>query len=238
MTTKILMLVSAAGTLTLGDGTAHPTGYWAEEVAVTHDLLTGAGAEVRIATPAGAVPTVDPASLDPRGGVDEADVRRYRAYLDSMGPSLAAPLRIADIAAADYAAYVLPGGHGPMVDLAFDGELGRLLVEADRLGKIIAPLCHGVAGLIPARVEHDAFAFAGRRMTGFTDAEERQTGLDLTWLVESRLRQLGAAFEAGEPWTSKVVVDGNLISGQNPQSSADFAHEVLRAVRDAVATSG
>ncbi|MFF9580486.1 type 1 glutamine amidotransferase domain-containing protein [Streptomyces achromogenes] len=231
---KILMIISAADTLALADGSAHPTGYWAEEVAASHQVLVEAGHQVDIATPAGARPTVDPVSLDERGGVRPADGTAFRAYLDSIAASLDAPLDLASVRAADYDAFYLPGGHAPMADLADDPALGALLAEADQRGRVVAALCHGVAALLSATTATGAFLFAGRGLTGFTDEEERQGGLgdNAPWLIEDRLVERGAHFKAGAPWSDSVVVDGNLITGQNPQSSVTTAREVLAALKN------
>jgi putative intracellular protease/amidase len=124
-----------------------------------------------------------------------------------------------------------------MTDLAHDADLGRLLIEADDRGQIIAPLCHGPAALLSATRADGGFAFAGRRLTVFTDEEERQggTGDKTPWWVETTLRDRGAEIDAGPAWSSTVVVDRNLISGQNPQSSADAARQVLAALGVAAA---
>lgn len=232
---KILMIVSAADTLVLADGSAHPTGYWAEEVAASHKVLVEAGHQVDIATPAGTRPTVDPISLDERGGVQAADGAEFRSYLDSIAASLDAPLDLGSVKATDYDALYLPGGHAPMADLADNPALGALLTEADQRGRTIAALCHGVAALLSATDTAGTFLFAGRSLTGFTNDEEHQGGLgDATpWLVEDRLSERGAHFRAGAPWSDTVVVDGNLITGQNPQSSVTTAKEVLAALRNA-----
>ncbi|PVE14169.1 type 1 glutamine amidotransferase domain-containing protein [Streptomyces scopuliridis] len=229
---KILMVISGADSLKLADGSTHPTGYWAEEVAASHQLLRAAGVQVDLATPGGVRPTVDPISLDGRGGVDEAAGREFSAYLDSLTDELAEPLPLADVKAADYDAVYIPGGHAPMADLATDADLGRLLNEADAQGKTVAALCHGVAALLSATAADGGFTFAGRTLTSFTDEEERQggTGENTPWFVESRLRERGAVVETGAAWSSKVVVDGNLITGQNPQSSVDTAARVVQAL--------
>ncbi|SCK17936.1 type 1 glutamine amidotransferase domain-containing protein [Streptomyces sp. WMMB 322] len=233
---KILMVVSAADRLTLADGTTHPTGYWAEEVAVSHRVLREAGLDVDIATPGGVRPTVDPVSLDERGNVDEASAKEFRAYLDALSGRLDKPLTLGDVQAADYDAVYIPGGHGPMEDLARDADLARLLREADSGGKVVAALCHGPAGVLSTSGGEagEGFPFAGRRLTVFTDEEERQGGLGeaVPYFVESRLRELGALVETAPAWTSKVVTDGNLVTGQNPQSSADTARQVLQTLKD------
>ncbi|MFC9890259.1 type 1 glutamine amidotransferase domain-containing protein [Streptomyces pilosus] len=232
---QILMIISAADTLPLADGSTHATGYWAEEVAASHKVLTEAGHTVRIATPGGARPTVDAISLDERGGVDAADAAAFKAYLDSIEEDLAVPLDLAAVHAADYDALYLPGGHAPMTDLADDSHLGALLADADSRGQVIAALCHGVAGLLSATKEDGSFLFAGRSLTGFTDEEENQGGLgdQAPWLVESRLAERGADVKTGPAWSDTVISDGNLITGQNPQSSVTTAKQVLAALPDA-----
>ncbi|WP_129788660.1 type 1 glutamine amidotransferase domain-containing protein [Promicromonospora panici] len=231
---KILMVISAANSLRLADGTPHPTGYWAEEVAASHRVLAAAGVSVDIATPGGAPPTVDAISLDERGGVAAADAAEFRAYLDALAEQLASPLALADVRADDYDAIYIPGGHAPMADLVRDADLGRLLIAANTRGTTVAALCHGVAALLSAEAPDGTFAFAGRALTSFTDEEERQGGLGdgSPFLVESELRERGAVVQIGEAWSSTVVQDGNLITGQNPQSSTATAEAVLKALAE------
>jgi putative intracellular protease/amidase len=226
------MVVSAADSLTMKDGSEHPTGYWAEELVVSHQTLRDAGHTVHIATPGGAKPTVDQVSLAPEsaGGKERAD--SFRDYLARIDAELSAPLVLADVDIAGYDAVVMPGGHGPMTDLYKDADLGRLLVAADGAGKIIAPFCHGPAGLLSATLDDGSFAFAGRRLTVFTNDEELNggTGENTPWLVEDALKDRGAIIENAASWSSNVVRDRNLITGQNPQSSEDVAKEVVSAL--------
>ena len=209
------MVVSAADSLTLADGTSHPTGFWAEEVVESVRVLREAGVEVTLATPGGVVPTVDKASLD--GTFDEAV-----ASLED----LRAPVSLSSVRAADFDAVYLPGGHGPMADLASDTTLGGLLAEFHDGGKLVAALCHGPAGLLSAVREDGTFVFAGKEMAVFSDEEERQGGLDVPYSVAGRLAELGARLRTGEPWSSTVVVDGRLVTGQNPQSTVATAERV------------
>lgn len=210
------MVVSAADSLTLADGTSHPTGYWAEEVVESVRVLREAGVEVTLATPGGALPTVDKASLD--GRFDEAV-----ATLED----LRAPAVLSDVDAAAFDAIYLPGGHGPMADLASDPSLGALLAEFHDGGKVVAALCHGPAGLLSAVRADGTFVFAGKEMTVFSNEEERQGGLNVPYLVADRLTELGARVSVGEPWSTTVVVDGGLVTGQNPQSSVATAERVV-----------
>ncbi|MFK4790850.1 type 1 glutamine amidotransferase domain-containing protein [Microbacterium sp. ZW T5_56] len=229
---RILMVVTAADTLVLADGTTHRTGFWAEELIVARRLLAAAGHDIVLATPGGRRPPVDPASLDPSviGGDERAE--EFRASLDASDAWLGVPVALDAIAHEEFDAIVLPGGHGPMNDLASDPTLGRILVDANDREALIAPFCHGPAGLLSAVDDDGHFTFAGRRMTAFTREEELTGGLgtNTPWFVTDRLSDLGAIIEDAAPWTSHVVRDRNLITGQNPQSSAAVAEAINAAL--------
>lgn len=229
---RVLMVVSAADHLVLTDGTVHPTGFWAEELVVAHRALVAAGYDVVVATPGGVRPTVDPGSLAEQTVGSAGKAAELRSYLDEIEPVLASPEVLADVDVAGFAAVVLPGGHGPMTDLASDADLGVLLERADAAGTVIAPFCHGPAGLLAATRADGSFVFAGRRLAVFTDEEELTggTGERTPWFVATRLAERGAVLDAGPAWGSHVVLDGNLISGQNPQSSEAVAAAVLGAL--------
>ncbi|MFI9115839.1 type 1 glutamine amidotransferase domain-containing protein [Streptomyces venezuelae] len=229
---KILFVLTGADFWTLADGTKHPTGFWAEEAAAPYEALTAAGYEVVVATPGGVVPTVDKSSLAPEfnGGQEGAD--KVAATLDSM-TELQHPLRLEDVDLADYAAVFYPGGHGPMEDLSVDATSGALLIEALNSGKPLAVVCHGPAALLAATKADGSNAFAGYRVAAFTNDEETQSGFadKAKWLLESRLVEAGVDVQVGEPWAPKVVVDRNLITGQNPASSAPLAERLLETLR-------
>ncbi|MDI9833161.1 type 1 glutamine amidotransferase domain-containing protein [Streptomyces sp. KAU_LT] len=224
---KILFVMTGADHLTLADGTEHPTGFWAEEAVAPYEAFRAAGHEITVATPGGVVPPVDKASLAPEynGGQEGAD--RVAAVLASM-TELDAPLRLEDVRLDDYAAVFYPGGHGPMEDLATDAASGDLLTRALRSGKPLGVVCHGPAALLAATVD-GGNAFAGYRVAGFTNEEETQGGLAgrLTWLLHDRLTEAGIEVDAGEPWAPHVVTDRNLVTGQNPASSAPLAQELI-----------
>ncbi|WP_338768232.1 type 1 glutamine amidotransferase domain-containing protein [Nocardia vulneris] len=226
---KILFVLTGADHWTLADGTLHPTGFWAEEFAVPYEAAKAAGHEIVVATPGGLVPPVDKGSLaaEYNGGQDIAD---KRAETLANAVELQRPADLAQVDLADYDAVYYPGGHGPMEDLAVNRESGELLTAALRSGKPLAVVCHGPAALLAATNADGANAFAGYTLTGFTNAEERQGGLadKAKWLLQDRLVELGADFQEGEPWAPKVVVDRNLITGQNPASSAPVAAELLK----------
>ncbi|MEV5725149.1 MULTISPECIES: type 1 glutamine amidotransferase domain-containing protein [Streptomyces] len=226
---KILFVMTGADHWTLNDGTRHPTGFWAEEAVAPYEAFRAAGHEIVVATPGGVVPTVDKASLaaEVNGGQEGAD--RIAAALAAM-TELERPVRLEDVDLGEYAAVFYPGGHGPMEDLAVDATSGRLLVDALASGKPLGVVCHGPAAMLAATRADGSNAFAGYEVAAFTDAEEVQGGLadKAKWLLQSRLTEAGVTVRAGEPWAPNVVVDRNLVTGQNPASSAPLATELLK----------
>jgi putative intracellular protease/amidase len=227
---SILMVLTGARHWTLKDGTEHPTGFWADEFIAPHRIFTEAGVEVTVATPGGVRPVVDERSMVPGRAGSEDDIAAFRAYLEEVDAVLAAPRRLEDLDPADYDAVYIAGGHGPMQDLSVNEDLGRMLVTlVDTPGKVVGSVCHGAAGLLPARRTDGRWAFDGRHLTGFTNAEETKTGsaAKAPWLLEDQLRALGGKFDGGEPFGSHVIVDGDLVTGQNPASSVDTAQRVL-----------
>jgi putative intracellular protease/amidase len=227
---SVLMVLTSAKFWSQKDGTQRPTGFWAEEFVVPHRILIEAGVDLTIATPGGLPAVADELSLSASGG-DAEKVARLRAYLESAKDLLASPTRLEDIDPEDYDAVLIPGGHGPMQDLAVNADIGRVLrAMLNDPAKVVASLCHGPASFMAAGQDDGSWLFKGRRLTAFTDAEEEQVGLSANapWLLEERLRGAGAHFESGPAWSSYVVVDGNLVTGQNPASGEAAANALLK----------
>ncbi|MEU3276628.1 type 1 glutamine amidotransferase domain-containing protein [Streptomyces antibioticus] len=226
---KILFVMTGADHWTLADGSLHPTGFWAEEAVAPYEAFRAAGHEIVVATPGGVVPPVDKGSLsaEANGGRENAD--RLAAGLAAM-TELERPVRLEDVDLADYAAVFYPGGHGPMEDLAVDAASGRLLADALASGRPLGVVCHGPAALLAAVTPDGGNAFAGYEVAAFTNAEELAAGLGekAKWLLQDRLTAAGVEVAVGEPWAPNVVVDRNLVTGQNPASSAPLAAELLK----------
>jgi putative intracellular protease/amidase len=239
--THVLLAVSGSDYWTLADGTRHPCGFWPEELAVPHEAFREAGFAITIATPGAAVPTPDEAGFSAAmNGGSEAPGKRFRAYLDSIADELRNPADLNQAIVDDYDAVFVPGGHGPMEDLAVSEQFGTLVRQFDAVGKPVAAVCHGPAALLPARSSDRNWLFAGRHVTGFSNAEENQVGLadQATWLLEDRLTQAGGSYEqSGDAWKPHVVIDGTLFTGQNPASSAPLAQQVIGAIDRATSTT-
>ncbi|ATL25488.1 type 1 glutamine amidotransferase domain-containing protein [Streptomyces formicae] len=226
---KILYVVTGADHWTLADGSAHPTGFWAEEAVAPYEAFKEAGHEVVVATPGGVVPTLDRGSLAPEfnGGQEGAD--RVEAGLAAF-TELQHPVKLSEVDLDEYAAVFYPGGHGPMEDLSVSAESGDLLTRALDSGKPLGVVCHAPAALLAAARADGTNPFAGYRVTAFTNAEEAQAGFAdrAKWLLQDRLVAAGVDFQEGEPWAPHVIVDRNLVTGQNPASAAPLAAELLR----------
>jgi putative intracellular protease/amidase len=152
-----------------------------------------------------------------------------RDRLDALDDRLESPVPLEDVSAGDFDGVFIPGGHGPMEDLAVSPELGRLLVAMVDDGRVVAAVCHGPAALLSATRPDGTWAFEGRSLTGFSNEEETQAGLadDVQWLVEDRLREQGGDVTSGPAWRPYTVVDGDVVTGQNPASSADTAKRTV-----------
>jgi putative intracellular protease/amidase len=229
----LLLVLTGADHWTLNDGTRHPTGYWAEEVIAPMRVFRDAGVDVTIATPSGVRPTVDEASLSAEGAGGEEQAAELRAELDALAGQLGAPVALESVSPGDYDGVFVPGGHGPMQDLAESPDLGRLLTTLLDDDKVVAAVCHGPAALLSATRADGSWAFAGRRLAGFTNDEETQAGLadKAPWLLEDRMREAGGELQSGPAWQPFSVVDGNVVTGQNPASSSDAAQKTVEALR-------
>jgi putative intracellular protease/amidase len=229
---SLLLVLTGADHWTLDDGTRHPTGFWAEELILPMRVFRDAGVEVTIATPGGVRPTVDEASLsaDVAGGGEQA--AELRGELDSLADELSSPVALEEVSPDDYDGVFVPGGHGPMEDLASSAELGRLVVTMLDDDKVVAAVCHGPAALLSATRPDGSWAFAGRTLAGFTNEEETQAGLadNAPWLLEDRMREAGGEMESGPAWQPFAVVDDNVVTGQNPASSTEVAQKTVEAL--------
>jgi putative intracellular protease/amidase len=227
---KVLFMPSGASYIVLRDGTRYATGYWAEEFACPYKILTDAGHQVTVATPNGNTPTVDMMSMRPSFAGGEQGALDLEAIIRDA-EVMRRPIRLSDVRLEDYDAVYLPGGHGPLQDMAFDPDAGRLLTAQLASGKPLAIVCHAPAAMLATRI-HGVSPFKGYKVTGFTNDEEEAVGLAsrTQWLLEDELKnKVGVQFSRGPIWEPYMVEDRNLITGQNPHSSSVLA-EKLREI--------
>lgn len=226
---QVLMVCTSHGSF---PGTDVPTGLWLGELAEPYYALADAGYDVTLCSPNGGGVPIDPASL----GDDFKTPEGSRMLADDAAKQLLErTVKLADISdVALYDAVFIPGGHGPMYDLYRDEALGELLSKAAAAGKVIAAVCHGPAGLLRAKGSDGQPLVSGRAVTGFTNSEEEAVGKTkmVDFLLEDALREQGGAFERAPDWQEKVVVDGNLITGQNPGSARGVGKAILAALQE------
>ncbi|MEW7314135.1 type 1 glutamine amidotransferase domain-containing protein [Buttiauxella gaviniae] len=221
---KILMVLTSHNQL---GNTGKPTGFWLEEFAAPYYVFHDAGLEVTLASPKGGQPPLDPKSDEPDAQTD--DTRRFRA--DAAAQKLLANTeKLAGINAEDFDAVFYPGGHGPLWDLAEDSHSIKLIEEFWAAGKPVAAVCHAPGVLRKVTKPDGSPLVKGKRVTGFTNSEEEGVGLTavVPFLVEDELKKAGGLFERTDDWGEYAVVDGHLVTGQNPASSAIAAEELLK----------
>lgn len=217
--TRVLIVVTSHGEI----DEETPTGLWLEEFARPHDAFIDQGYAVDVASPLGGVVPIDPRS-EPEDTDQWTDARAR----------LRDTVRLSDVVTDRYDALFFPGGHGTMFDFPRDPDLQRIVAAFSETDRVIGAVCHGPAAFVNVVDGDGEPVVAGIRMTAFTDAEERETGLEdaMPFLLESRLRELGAEFVAREPWSDHVEMDETWITGQNPQSSASVAEEVVHEIQE------
>lgn len=216
MSKKVLIVVTTADKMTHSES----TGLWLSEFGEAYIEFNKAGYDITVASPLGGKAPVDDRSLAEETNQEILETEKYLEHT----------LKLTEMNSSDFDAIFLPGGHGTMFDLPGDTKLQELLKEFYEADKVVAAVCHGPAGLTGAVLSDGTPLVAGKKVTAFTDAEERETGLDvyMPFLLETKLRELGAEFAAAANWSDHVVADGNLITGQNPQSTIQAAKEVIR----------
>lgn len=219
-TTKpVLFVLTSHGTK--GNG-GEPTGFHLGEVTHPLSVLEEAGVPVEFASIDGGEPPVD--------GLDLTDETNIHYWNDAgFRTNISTTAKLADVDPARYAAVFFAGGHGAMWDLPNSPAVQDVTRGIFEAGGVVAAVCHGPAALINVTLSDGTYLVSGRSVSAFTDSEERAVGLDKTvpFLLASTLVERGAIHHPAADWTSKVVIDGRLVTGQNPQSARDVGKAIL-----------
>jgi len=140
--------------------------------------------------------------------------------------------KLSEVDVLDYDAIFFPGGLGPMVDIANDPDVKRAIARAWEGGKIVAAVCHGPAALLGVKLQDGTQLLRGRNVTSFSNEEENvYAQADVPFKLEDALREEGAQYSAADAWQSNVVVDGRLMTGQNPSSGGPLAEVIVKALQ-------
>lgn len=226
-TMKVLFVLTSHDEL--GD-TGEKTGFWVEEFASPYYTMLDKGAEVTVVTPEGGKAPIDPNS-DTEDNQTE-DTKRF--HKDEAAQKVINNTRkISDVKAEDFDAVFYPGGHGPLWDLANDKKSIELIESFNRQDKPIAFVCHAPAALKNVKGTDGEPLVKGKKVTGFTNSEEKAVELTdvVPFLVEDMLKKNGGIYSKGDDWAEYVLVDGNLITGQNPASSGLAAEKLYNKLK-------
>lgn len=252
---KVLVIMSSAHELDLRDGKKYATGYYLNEFVVPYRKLVEAGYEPVIANPNGDMPVMD-ANSNNKMFFGGDDVARAEAEKYAQGiAQLKHPKTLASVVAEGSSGYVglfIPGGHAPMVDLLTDRNLGKILLSFHQSGRPTGIICHGPIVLLSALSDPNAFVasliagdgkanslaakwpYAGYRLTVFSTGEEQQLegpsglGGHVQFYPVNALAEAGAHVDSVANWHSNVIVDRELITGQQPMSAPEFGDVLVR----------
>lgn len=218
---RILMVLTSHENLPY---TKTTTGVWLGEFTDPYYEFIDKKHQVTLASPKGGLPPVDTNSKL----FEDITASNKRFHKDPEArEKFSNTVKLSTVRASDYDGVFYPGGHGPMWDLAQDEYNAQLLLDFYRDNKSIGAVCHGPAAFVLA-AEKEPSLLAGRKITGFSNTEEKLAGLYaiIPFKLEDRLKELGCFYEkASFPYASKVVVAGKLVTGQNPASSKKAAKE-------------
>jgi len=219
---KIVLVLTSHDQL---GSTGRKTGFWLEEFAAPYFVFRDAGVELTLASPKGGQPPIDPKSDLPENQTPA--MARFKKD-ERARKELSQTVKLDTVKSEDYDTIFYVGGHGPMWDLAESAVSIALLESFYNSGKPIALVCHSPGVLRHVTYKGEPLV-KGKRVTGFTNGEEEQVQLThvVPFLVEDELMRLGAIFEKVRNWQPHSIVDGLLVTGQNPASSTGAAQALL-----------
>lgn len=220
---KIVMVLTSHDVL---GKTGRKTGFWLEEFAAPYFVFRDAGVDLTLVSPKGGQPPVDPKSDLPEN--QTSAMARFKKD-PAAQEALAHTGKLADIRSENFDTIFYVGGHGPMWDLT-DNPVSIALIESFyNSGKPVAAVCHS-PGVLHRVKYNGAPIVKGKRVTGFANSEEEAVGLThvVPFLVEDELKRLGGLYEQAPTWEPLAIVDGRLVTGQNPASSTAAANTLLK----------
>ncbi len=228
---KVLIVVTSIGTYESGN---FETGLWLSELTHVYHGAKEQGHDVTIASPKGGSIPIDPESLKPIA----LDKISGNYWADPAFRELLQHTKsLSEVSEQLFDCVYLAGGHGTMYDFPDDAELQSIVKNHYESNKMVAAICHGVGGLLNTKLSNGEYLIKGKTLTGFNWFEERlaRRRKEVPFNLEASLKERGADYKkALIPMTSKVVVDGNLITGQNPFSSKEMAKVVVRQLEDRI----
>ncbi len=223
--TKILILVTNHGTL--GD-TDEKNGTYAPELTHALEEFLKAGYDYDIASiHGGSAPLY---GEDTQDGINEV-ILADPTFQQKISHTIPAK----QLTMAEYDAVFYPGGFGLLSDLAQDTSVAQLTAVAYEAGKVVGAVCHGPAGLLPVTLSDGTKLLQGKQVTAFTREEEVDFGTisKIPFLLEEAMTRNAGRYSKVAPWKANVIVDGRLVTGQNPASAHGVGHEMVKLLSPA-----
>ncbi|GAC1595459.1 MAG: type 1 glutamine amidotransferase domain-containing protein [Ginsengibacter sp.] len=224
---KVLIVLTSHSEL---GNTGKKTGFWIEEFAAPYYILKDSGIDITLASPKGGQPPIDPKSSEPESQTDAT--RRFDDDKEVQS-KLANTKILSELRSDDFDGVFYPGGHGPIWDLTNDQDSINLIQSFWKARKPVAAVCHAPSVLLNVKDEKGDYLLKGKNVTGFANSEEQAVQLTdiVPFLLEDELKSKGATYSKKEDWSSYVVKDGLLVTGQNPASSAEAAKELIALLK-------
>jgi len=225
MSKKVLFVLTSHDEL---GNTGQKTGFWTEELAAPYYAFSDKEVEITLASPKGGQPPIDPKSEDPSS---QTDATRRMDKDEVLKDKLKNTHKLSEVKSEDFDAVFYPGGHGPLWDLAEDKVSQDLIVDFYSNDKPVAFVCHAPGVLKDVKIDGE-YLVKGKNVTGFTTTEEEAVQLTdvVPFLVEDMLKKNGGVYSKIEDWSPYAIVDGRLVTGQNPASSEKVAEELLKLI--------
>ena len=223
---KLISILFIATSHSLMGGTGEQTGLWAEELADPYYQFQEQKYNIDIASIDGGEIPLDPRSLEDRTVPSTQKLLKDKQAMNKLNNSIA----LKDVDYSKYDAIFLPGGHGTVWDFPNNKKLAEIVGKSMDENKVVASVCHGPAGLLSAKLKNGDSILKGKNVTGFSNTEEELIKLTsvVPFLLEDEMVKLGANYSKANDFTAFAVQDGNLITGQNPASSAKVAELVIQ----------
>ena len=215
---KVLIIVSNANAIGPNN---RRTGIFLPEVAHPYAEFDNANYQIDFASLTGDTPYLDALEL--------ANDPQNLAFLTGEGwKAMQKAVKLSEVDVSKYDAIFVPGGLAPMVDMAENPLLKKVIKETFERNAVVGAVCHGPVSILNVKLSNGSYLVSGKKMTSFTDEEEKAYALqDVPFLLEKALTEQGAKFHAVEPWAAHSIADGNLVTGQNPASAKGVAEKMI-----------
>ena len=195
-------------------------GYWLPEVLEPYQLLQKAGFIIDIASPLGG-------SGKSRGRLSSTQ-EEWLKQSDLLN-KLSNSLKVSQLQASKYHAIYFAGGSGPMFDFINNESIHKLTAEIYESGGIVTADCHGIAALLNVKLSNETRLISGKKLTAKANHEEgRWARNSYPFLLEDKITELGGHYSSKTKGKPHVVVDGRLITGQNPASAIPMTNQLVQ----------